>query len=70
MRAIFITVDLMFLLKVFIINKSKDTHHKYAHFTFLRFSLDFIPCFWPIFADFQNEAASLCVDNSINKDVK
>ena len=26
--------------------------------------------FWPIFADFQNKAAGLCVYNSINKDVK
>ena len=28
-----------------------------------------ISCFWPIFADFQNEAAGLCVNNSIDKDV-
>ena len=26
--------------------------------------------FWLILVDFQNEAASLCVNNSINKDVK
>ena len=26
--------------------------------------------FWPIFVDSQNEAASLCFKNSINKDVK
>ena len=29
MRAITITVHLMFQLKVLIINKSEDTHHKY-----------------------------------------
>ena len=29
MRAIFITVDLMFLSEVFIVKKSKDTHNKY-----------------------------------------
>ena len=29
MRTISVTVDLMFLLKVLMINKSKDTHHKY-----------------------------------------
>ena len=29
MKAIPITVDLMFRIKVLIINKSKDTHHKY-----------------------------------------
>ena len=29
----YIAMDSMFPLKVLIINKSKDTHHKYAHFT-------------------------------------
>ena len=29
MRAISITVDLMFILKVLVINESKDTHLKY-----------------------------------------
>ena len=29
MRAIYITVDSMFALKVLVINESKDTHHKY-----------------------------------------
>ena len=28
------------------------------------------PCVWPIFVGFQNEASSLCDDNSIDKDVK
>ena len=60
-RAIFITMDSMFPLKVLVINKSKDTHHKsvIAHVRLLSFSLDLIPCFWPIFVDFQNEAVSL-----------
>ena len=29
-----------------------------------------MPCFWPIFVDFRNEAAYLSVNDSINKDVK
>ena len=41
-----------------------------AHFTLWSFSLDLIPCFWPIFGDFQNEAASLCVTSSTDKDMK
>ena len=31
------------------------------------FSLDLIPCFWPIFVDFQNEVVSLCVNNLIRE---
>ena len=65
MRAISIAGDLMFRSKVLIINKSKDTYHKYP-----TFSLDLSPCFWPIFVDFQNKAASLCFNNSTNKDAK
>ena len=55
MRAISITMDSMFPLKVLVINKSKDTPLKsvIAHFRFQSFSLDLIPCFWPIFVDFQ-----------------
>ena len=60
-RAILIIMDPMFLLKVFLINKSKDTRHKpvVAHFRLQSFSLDLIPCFGPNFVDFQNEAVSL-----------
>ena len=32
--------------------------------------IGFDTLFWPIFVDFQNEAASLCLNNLINKDVK
>ena len=46
MRAIFITVNLMFLLKVFIVNKNKDTHHKYQQ-------LHTLHCIWyPILGRF------------------
>ena len=84
-RSIFITMDSMFPLRVLVINKSKDTFHKsvfahvrldtfhksvFAHVRLKSFSLDLIPCFWPIFVNFQNEAVSLCVNNLINKDVK
>ena len=27
-------------------------------------------CLWPIFVDFQNEGTGLCINNSIDKDVK
>ena len=72
MKAISITVNLMFQLKVLTINKSKDTNKKISNCTLhlLTFSLDMTLIFWPIFVDFQNEAAGLCVNNSINKDVK
>ena len=72
MRAISITMDTMFPLKVLVINKSKDAHHKsvIARFRLYSFLLDLIPCFGPIVVDFQNETASLWVNNSINKDVK
>ena len=66
------SASLMFRLKLLIINKSKGTHSKIsviAHFTLSSFTLDLISCFWPIFVDFQNEAASLCVNNSINSEV-
>ena len=61
MRAIFITMDSMLPLKVLVINKNIDTHHKsvIAQIRLQRFSLDLIPCFWPIFVDFQKEAVSL-----------
>ena len=35
----------------------------------VKFLFDFIPCFWQIFVDFQNAAAGLYINNSINKDV-
>ena len=62
MRAISITVDVKFRLKMLIINKSNDIHHR-------SISLDFIPGFWPIFLDFQNEVAGFCFNSSNNKDV-
>ena len=60
-RAISITMDSMFPLKVLVINKSKDAHHKsvITCFRFQSLLLDLIPCFQPIFEDFQNEAISL-----------
>ena len=51
-------------VKIHIIDFSNCT------FILKRFSLDLIPCFWPIFVDFQNEASGLCTNNLINKDVK
>ena len=61
LRVTSITMDSMFPLKVLVINKSKDTHHKsvIVHFRLYSFSLDLILCFSPIFVDFQNEAVSL-----------
>ena len=61
MTAISITMDSIVPLKVLVINKSKDTHHKsiIAYFRSQSFSLDLMACFWPIFVDFQNEAVSL-----------
>ena len=73
MRTFSITVDLMFSLKVLIISKSTEKHHKYQqlHTLYCKvFTLDLIPCFWPIFVDFQNKVAGVCVNNSIYKDVK
>ena len=32
--------------------------------------MDLMPYFWPIFADFQDEAASLCISKSFDKDLK
>ena len=62
---IFITVDLMFLLKVLTINKKKiyNVNVSNCAVDIVKFSFDLIPCFWPIFVDFQNETASLCVNN-------
>ena len=56
-----ITIDLMLPLKVLVINKSKDTHHKsvIAHLGFQSFLLDLIPRLWPFFVDFQSEAVTL-----------
>ena len=34
-----------------------------AHFRLWSFVSDLMPCFWPIFADFQNEAVSLWINN-------
>ena len=72
MRAISITIDSKVPLRVSIINKRKDTHHKYqfTHVIWWSLSLDLIPYFKPIFVDFQNEAVGLCVNYFINKDVK
>ena len=72
MRANSIAMDLMLRLTVLIINKRKDTHHKYSKCTLniVKFLIGFGTLFWPIFVDFRNEATSLCVNNSINKDVK
>ena len=68
MKSTSITVDLML-----VINKNKDTHHKYQYkvckLYIVKFFVGFDTLFWPIFVDFQNEAASLCLDNSINKDM-
>ena len=41
-----------------------------AHFYIVQFLLGLILCFWPIFVDFQSQAAGLCTNNSINKDEK
>ena len=58
MRVISLTVDLMFRLKVLIINKSKDTLININNCTFytVKFSIGFDTLFWQIFVDFQNEA--------------
>ena len=69
MRAIYISVDLLFRLRVLrikmhIINLSNCTVN------IVKFSLDLIPCFWPIFVDFQNEADGLCVNHPTDKDLK
>ena len=72
-ESIYITVDAMFILRVLMINESKLIHNMdISNHTlyFVKISLDLIRCFWPIFVDFQNEAAGLCFDNSIDKDVK
>ena len=64
MRAICITVDLMFRsikVKIHIINISNCTLY------IVKFSLDLISRFWTTFVDSQNEATGLCVNNSINK---
>ena len=47
-----------------IINISNCTLH------IVKFFIGFDTLFWPIFVDFQNEAASVCIDNSTDKDVK
>ena len=62
----------MFPLKVLVINKSKHTHYKsvIAHSRLSSYSLALMPCFWPIFVDFQKETASLRVNNSNNKELK
>ena len=36
----------------------------------VKFCIRFDTLFWPIFVDFQNEAASLCINNRNNKDMK
>ena len=41
-----------------------------AHFAIVKFFIGFDTLLWLIFIDFQNEATGLCVNNSINKDVK
>ena len=65
MRANSIIVRLMFPLKVLIINvkthiisTSNYTLHNVKFFT------GFDTLFWPIFADFKNEAAGSCVNPS------
>ena len=52
--------------KIYIINVSNYTTD------IVKFSLDLIPCFWPIFVDFQVYAltAGLCINSSVNKDMK
>ena len=55
MRAISITVDLMFLLKVLITNKIK-THiinTSNANFKIVKFFTEFDTLFWPIFVGFR-----------------
>ena len=71
MRAISITVDLLLQLKMVII-KVKLHMLIISNYTLyiVKFSLDLILCFSPIFVDFQNEATGLCVNNSIDKDTK
>ena len=51
-------------LKIHIINISNCTLY------IVKIFIGFDTLFWLILVDFQNEAASLCVNNSINKDVK
>ena len=66
MGAISITVDLMFRLivsiemKICVINTSNCT----------LYIVNFFIGFDTLFVDSQNEAASLCINNSINKDAK
>ena len=36
----------------------------------VKFFTGFDTLFWPIFADFKKEATGLCVNNSVDKDVK
>ena len=71
MRAISInTVDLLFRLKVLIVKVKIHINISNCTLYIVKFSLDLIACFWLILVDFQNETAGLCVNNSINKDVK
>ena len=72
MRAITITADLMFQLKVLIISIKVKIHiisisncELYIARSFIRFYTLFVA----YFVYFQNEAAGLCVNNPINKDV-
>ena len=51
-------------VKIHIINISNCTLY------IVKFLTEFGTLFLADFVDFQNEAASLCVNNSINKDVK
>ena len=52
--------------KLFLVNTYTNNYALYI----VKFSLDLISCSLPIFVDFQNEAAGLCVKNSMNTDVK
>ena len=73
MPVISITVDLMLRLKMLIINESKDTQHTYCSnctLYIVKFSLDLILCFWPIFVDFQNEVLVYLLITQLIKDVK